>query len=81
MIHHRQCLALGFKPADYLLRIHAQLDDLQGDTTLHRLLLLRHVDHAKPAFANLLQQFVASSQCSVRACALLDAATLGKHGE
>ena len=41
-----------------LLRVHAQLDDLEGDAPPDRLLLLGHVNHAAAAFADLLQQLV-----------------------
>ena len=58
MIHHRQCLTLGFKPGDHLPRVHARLDDLQRDAPLDRLLLLGHVDDAHAAFAELLEQLV-----------------------
>ena len=59
MVHHRQRLALGFEARDDLLRVHAQLDDLERDAPLHRLRLLRHPDRAQAALADLLQQLVA----------------------
>src|SRR5262245_22845292 len=36
MVHHGQRLALGFEAGDYLLGIHAKLDDLERDATAHR---------------------------------------------
>ena len=46
------------KRAMTCLRVHAQLDDLEGDLAADRLVLLGHVDHAHAAFADLLQQLV-----------------------
>jgi len=60
MIHHRQCLPLGFEAGDDLLGVHAQLDHLECDTTPHGLRLLRDIHHAAPALADTLQDFVAS---------------------
>jgi len=37
---------------------HARLDDLEGHPAVHGFDLLGHVDHAKTAFSDLLQQFV-----------------------
>ena len=39
-------------------RVHARLDDLEGDLALDRLGLLGHPDRAHAAFADLLQQLV-----------------------
>ena len=58
MIHQRQGLPLRLEAGDDLGRIHARLDDLEGDHSPDRLLLLGHVDHAEAAFADLLQQLV-----------------------
>ena len=60
MVHQRQRLALGFEPGGDLPAVHAQLDDLERHTALHRLALLRHPDLAEPALTDLLQQLVAS---------------------
>jgi hypothetical protein len=60
MIHHRQRLPFRLKPRQHLLGVHAQLDDLERHAAAHRFLLLRHPHHAEAAFADLLQQFVAS---------------------
>ena len=58
VIHHRQRLPLLLEARDHLLRVHAQLDDLQRHAPPHRLLLLRHPDGAEAALADLLQQLV-----------------------
>ena len=42
------------------LRVHAELDDLERHAAAHRLLLLRHVNDAAAAFADLLEQLVAA---------------------
>ena len=49
VVHQRQRLALGLEPGDDLPRVHAQLDDLEGDPAAHRLLLLGHVHHPAAA--------------------------------
>ena len=61
MIHHRQRLPLGLEARDDLLRVHAELDDLERHAAPHRLLLLGHVDDAAAAFADLLEQLVAAN--------------------
>ena len=61
MIHHGQRLPLGFEAGDDLLRVHAQLDDLERHAAAHRFLLLGHVNHAAAALADLFQQFVAAN--------------------
>ena len=58
MIHHRERLTLLLEARDDFLRVHPHLDDLQRHRAPHRLLLLRHPDHAKAAFADLLEQLV-----------------------
>ena len=54
----RQRLPLGLEAGDHLRRVHAGLDDLEGDHAADGLLLLGHVDHAHAALADLLQQLV-----------------------
>ena len=61
MIHHRQRLPLLLEARDDLLRVHAELDDLQRHAPPHRLLLLGHPDDAEAAFADLLEQLVIAS--------------------
>ena len=56
----RQRLAFGFETGDDAFGVHAQLDDLERDAAAHRFLLLGHIDHAATAFADLLEQLVAS---------------------
>ncbi len=46
MIHEREGLALGLEAGDDLFRIHAQLDDLEGDTAFDRVALFRGPDGA-----------------------------------
>ena len=60
VVHHRQGLAFGLEAGDHLAGVHPRLDDLQGHFSVHRLLLLGHVDHAHAAFADLLQELVAA---------------------
>ena len=60
MVHQRQGLAFGFEPYDHLASIHPGFDNFERHLALHRFDLLGHVDYAKPAFPDLLQQLVAS---------------------
>jgi len=52
MIHQGQRLPLRLEPGNHLSRVHAGLDDLQGDLAPDRLLLFGHEDHAEAALAN-----------------------------
>ena len=56
-ISARACRSASKRAID-LPRVHARLDDLQGDLAADRLRLLGHVDHAHAALADLLQQLV-----------------------
>ena len=58
VVHERQRLPLGFEAGHHLLGIHARLEHLESDLAADRLLLLRHVDDAEAALADLLQQLV-----------------------
>ena len=58
MVHQGQRLPLGLEAGDDLARVHARLEDLEGDLAADRLLLLGHEDDAEAAFADLLQQLV-----------------------
>src|SRR6266404_3881176 len=60
MVHQRQRLAFGLKASDDLPGVHAQLDDLEGDPAVDRLLLFSHIDHTAAALANLLKEFVSA---------------------
>src|SRR5262249_41798636 len=51
-------LPLGLEAGNDLARVHARLENLQGDLAAERLLLLGHEDDAEAAFADLLQQLV-----------------------
>ena len=62
MIHHRESLSFGLKAGEYLFRIHAGFDQFDGNLTFDRLLLLSDPDRSHPAFADILQQFVAASE-------------------
>ena len=62
MIHHRQRLALGFEPGGDLLRVHAQLDDLERDAAAHRFGLLSDIHDAAAAFADVLEQLVTAER-------------------
>ena len=65
VIHQRQRLPLRLEAGDDLGRIHARLDDLEGDGSPDRLLLLGHVNHAEAAFADLLQQLVRPNDAAI----------------
>ena len=58
MVHQRQGLALRLEPGHDLPGVHARLDHLEGHQAAHRCLLLGHIYHPAPAFANLLQELV-----------------------
>lgn len=58
MIHHSQRLPLLLEARDDLPGAYEELDDLQGDAALHRLLLLGEEHDPEPTFADLLQEAV-----------------------
>ncbi len=58
VIHHGQGLAFGLEAGDDLLRIHARLDDLQGDLATHGSGLFGNVNDAHAPLADLLHQLV-----------------------
>jgi hypothetical protein len=58
VVHHRQGLPLGLEPGDHLAGVHAGLDDLQCHLPPDRVFLLRHVDRAEPALADVLEALV-----------------------
>jgi hypothetical protein len=62
MVHHRQRLPLRLEARNNLLGVHAQLDDFQRHAPAHGFGLLRDINHAASAFADPLQQFVASNR-------------------
>ncbi len=49
----------GWSINAHLPGVHAELDDLERDTALYRLFLLRNIDRAKAAFSQLFQELVA----------------------
>jgi hypothetical protein len=61
MIHQRQRLPFRFESPDDLARVHAELDDFDGHAATHRFSLFGHVNDAKAAHANFLNQFVAAN--------------------
>ena len=60
MVHQGQGLTFGPESGNHLVRVHAQLDDLEGNVAAHGPLLLGHVHHGHPAFTDPLQQMVAA---------------------
>src|SRR5262245_56102926 len=58
MIHDRQGLALRLEPGNDGLSVHAELDDLQRDTSAHRFFLFGHIYDAPPALTDSLQNLV-----------------------
>ena len=60
MVHHRQCLTLGFKAGDDFARVHAHFDDLERDAAFHGLVLFCQINDAKAAFPDFFTQFVAA---------------------
>ena len=60
MVHHGQRLPFRLEPGDDSLCIHAELDDLERDTTAHRLGLLGDINHAATTLTHLLEHFVAA---------------------
>ncbi|MFO1486586.1 MAG: hypothetical protein U1F71_24705 [Verrucomicrobiaceae bacterium] len=65
MIHQGERLSLRFEAGDDLVRIHAQLDDLQCHAAAHRLTLFRLPHHAESSFAQALQQAVTANGFSL----------------
>ena len=58
MVHQGQGLPFGLKAGHHGLRVHAQLDDLEGHLSADRFLLLGHIDDPTTTFPNLLEQLV-----------------------
>ena len=54
MLHQRQRLAFGLEAGDHLLRVHAELEDFQGDLPVHRGFLPRFIDQSAAALAETL---------------------------
>ena len=54
------------KRCDHLARVHAGLDQLDGDAASHRLLLLGQPDFAHAALADQLQQMIGTDDCAPR---------------
>jgi hypothetical protein len=53
-------LALGLEAGDDLFDVHAGLEDFQCDLAADGMLLLGHIDRAKAALADLLEELVGS---------------------
>src|SRR5439155_24398602 len=60
MVHHRQRLPLGLEAGDDALGVHAQLDDLEGDTAADRFFLFGHVHDTHAYLADFFHEFVSS---------------------
>jgi hypothetical protein len=58
VIHERERLPLGFETCHELPRVHARLNDLQGNLAPDGFLLFSHEDDAEATFADLLDQLV-----------------------
>ena len=58
MIHHGESLTLRLEAGDHLLRVHAQLDDLESDLPLDRFFLFREVDLPHPAGAEEFEEMI-----------------------
>ena len=58
VVHQGQRLALRLEAGDHLLRVHAGLDDLQGDLAAYGLVLLGQEDSAHAALAEGFEQQV-----------------------
>jgi hypothetical protein len=62
MVHEGERLPLGLEAGQDGARIHAGLDELDGDEAFDRLGLLGHPDAAHAAFADLLDELEAAAQ-------------------
>lgn len=69
VVHHRQRLALAFEARDHLRAVHPRLDHFHRHVAANGVKLLRTVDHAHSAFAELSGQSVRSDQRAA-ACVL-----------
>ena len=58
VIHERECLTFRLEARDNFARVHANLDDLEGDTATDGPLLLGKVDVTHTAFADPFENFV-----------------------
>ena len=58
VVHQRQRLALALEASDHLLRIHAELDDLDRHAALKRLTLLGEIDAAHASLAQQAENLV-----------------------
>jgi hypothetical protein len=58
VVHQGQRLAFGLEAGDHGPGVHAELDDLEGDTLVEGHGLIGHIDHAHATFAQFLQELV-----------------------
>ncbi len=58
VVHDREGLPLGLETAQHTPRIHAGLDELEGDPPLDRFELIRDPDFTHAPFTDLFEQFV-----------------------
>src|SRR5579859_2777688 len=52
MVHHRKCLPLQLESGYHLTRVHAELENFDGDLALDRTQLLGKINRAETAFTN-----------------------------
>src|SRR5262245_14849562 len=58
MAHHREGLALTLEASDDLARVHAELDDFEGDPPAKRLFLLCQIHNAHTTLAERLENSI-----------------------
>jgi hypothetical protein len=61
VFHHREGLAFGLEAGDDLPRVHAELDDLEGDLALDGLGLVRGEDDAETTLAEAFEKVIAAA--------------------
>jgi hypothetical protein len=79
VVHEGQRLPLRLEPGEDLGRVHAGLDDLEGDGAANRFRLLGHEDDAHAPLANPLEQLV-GPDLPVRRFVVGRMARRGGHG-
>jgi len=79
VIHHGQGLTFGLEARDNFLGIHLQLDDLEGDASAHRLVLLGNTDGPATSLAQFLQERVAADGLAHGLVVRVDGAGLSNY--
>jgi hypothetical protein len=64
VVHHGQSLALGFEAGDHLIGVHAEPDDLQGDSALDRMLLFGLENGSEASLPDALEDLVGADLLS-----------------